>query len=72
MTYDPVKSKEFPCIDCLCVSVCKHKSELNLFRDCGLVFTYVYCDEAKDGFMADPFTVSKRLSIIRNIFLGRY
>jgi len=37
--------EECPCIDCICIPICRHKRYMNIFRECILLRTYEpgYC-----------------------------
>ena len=34
------EDKNCPCIDCLCIPICKQKSDFDLFEDCKLLSKY--------------------------------
>jgi hypothetical protein len=36
-------SEKLPCVNCLCIPVCKCKDDIKLASDCVLAFYYIYC-----------------------------
>jgi len=35
-----MSDKKFPCIDCICIPICRHKQYMDLFNDCILLKKY--------------------------------
>ena len=49
--------QEFPCYNCICVPVCRHKSFHSLYHDCSLI-SHLFNEDYKDIYL-DLQTVLK-------------
>jgi hypothetical protein len=59
-------SEKIPCVDCLCIPVCKNRKddEFDLMIHCLLAFTYVYYCDGK--VLPEPSSSRKNLKVLRD------